>query len=340
MTLDAEQRIGNYRLIARIGAGGMGEVWQAEDVRLRRMVAIKILSAAIEQKESNARLLREARTAAQVTHPNIATIYSIEETDEHSFIVMEYIRGVSLADRLASGPLPEPEVLWMARHVADALREAHSHGIIHRDIKPGNVMLTGNRLKILDFGIAKRIGIEQSDYLSQEFVTPEGIVLGTLFYMSPEQAIGKALDARTDLYSLGVVMYQSLSGRLPFAGETTPDTIARIMRDDPPPLRQINPSVSAPVENLINRCLQKNPDDRYADAAELILMLDRLTAAPGTAVPGSTEHPQLVVAPTLPMKAAMESASESAGTPPKEQVARRTGLLRSLLTRFMPQRRP
>ena len=318
MELAAEQQLGNYRLIGRLGAGGMGDVWHAEDLKLRRMVAIKVLSRATAQNdESRARLIREARTAAQLAHPNIATIHSIEEHDGHSFIVMEYIRGESLRQRLAGGPLSDAEVIWIARQIAEALKEAHSLGIIHRDIKPDNVMLTGDRLKVLDFGIAKRIGPDANHDTFQEYATREGMVLGTLFYMSPEQALGKELDTRTDIYSLGVLMYQLLTGSLPFVGDTATDTITRIIRDEAPSLRSMKPSVSSPLENLVERCMQKNRDYRYADAGELIAALDRLTISTGTApVEVTTAMSASNTLPTVPMSAATASgslANEGAG---------------------------
>ncbi len=281
MKLTPEQELGSYRLVSRIGAGGMGEVWRAVDLKLRRTVAIKILlpSSGISE-EAQARLLREARTAAQLNHPNIATIHSIEQHDELSFIVMEFVDGEPLTRKIKNGPMPEAEVLSIARQIAEALAEAHSRGIVHRDIKPDNIMLAGARLKVLDFGIAKQTGVvaETSEKLS-DYVTAAGIVLGTIYYMSPEQALGRPLDPRTDLFSLGVVMYQALSRELPFVGQTMTDTMTRIIRDEAPPLRARNPSISDAAENIVERCLQKEPNYRYENAHELIEAIDRARPA-------------------------------------------------------------
>src|SRR5712691_4562135 len=241
----ADENLGAYRLIERIGAGGMGEVWKAEDPRLGRTVAIKILPASISaDAEALARMRREARTAAQLYHPNIATIHSIEEDGERLFIVMEYVAGEPLTKLIQRRAMSEADVCRVGRGVAEALAEAHEKGIVHRDIKPDNIIVNGQRVKVLDFGIAKRVGVESSTSESPTaFMTQQGIIVGTVHYMSPEQALGKPLDARTDIFSLGVVLYQAATGRLPFHGETITETITQIVRDEPPDPATLNRSL-------------------------------------------------------------------------------------------------
>jgi hypothetical protein len=279
--LEPGQTLGAYKLISPIGAGGMGEVWRAEDTRLGRVVAIKILAPSVAANpESVARMRREARTIAQLNHPNIATIHAFEEADGRTFIVMELVEGETLTAMIARGPLPESEVYRIGRGVADALAEAHAKDIVHRDIKPDNVIVSGSRVKVLDFGIAKRVGLQTTTSESPTgFVTQEGMIVGTIHYMSPEQALGKPLDTRTDIFSLGVVLYQAATGKQPFAGETVTETITQIIRDTPPAPKTINPAISPGLNAIIQRCMAKNRDERFASAADLALAL----AAPPTA---------------------------------------------------------
>jgi eukaryotic-like serine/threonine-protein kinase len=296
--------LGPYRLIGMIGAGGMGEVWKGEDTRLGRMVAIKILPQNVaENAESRARLQREARTAAHLYHPNIATIHSIEQEGDRLFIVMQFVEGEPLTKRIRRGPMAEGEVCRIGKGVADALAEAHSQQIVHRDIKPDNIMVSGDRVKVLDFGIAKQVGGPagtQDDPTA--FVTQQGLIIGTVHYMSPEQALGKPLDSRTDLFSLGVVLYEAVTGRLPFRGETVTETITQIVRDQPPEAAALNPAVSPEMNEIIARCMRKNRDDRFASASELAAALDRrldfVTTAPATAAQGSVTESSLPVAVT------------------------------------------
>jgi len=279
--MEAGQEFGSYKLIARIGAGGMGEVGKAEDPRLRRTVAIKILpSASADSSESNARFMREARTAAQLYHPNIATIHSIEEHEGRAFIVMEYVEGEPLSAAIRSGRLGEAEVAYIGKGVAEALAEAHARGIVHRDVKPENVIVSGQRVKVLDFGIAKKYQTEK-DAMDEgetftDFRTQRGVILGTVQYMSPEQAMGKALDGRSDVFSLGVVLYEAATGRLPFKGETVTDTLTRIIRDDAPDLRASHPNLEPRLAAAIMKCLAKERDARFRSAAELAGELDEV----------------------------------------------------------------
>jgi TolA-binding protein len=296
-----DQMLGAYKLIARVGAGGMGEVWKAEDTRLGRTVAIKILPAQVaSDSDAIARMRREARTAAALYHPNIATIHSFEEAEGQTFIVMEFVDGEPLSRIIARGPLPESEVCRIGRGVAEALAEAHEQGIVHRDIKPDNIIVRGPRVKVLDFGIAKRVGPESiASDAPTAFVTQQGMILGTVHYMSPEQALGKPLDARTDLFSLGIVLYEAATGKLPFRGETVTETITRIVRDEPEPPRVANPSITPGLAMLIERCLRKDREQRIGSAKELSAALERLSA----------------VAATEPMTAAMTAPMVAAAAP-------------------------
>ncbi len=264
--------LGAYHLISRIGAGGMGEVWKAEDTRLGRLVAIKILPASVAADfEAIARLRREARMAAQLNHPNIATIHAIEEAEGRLFIVMEFVEGEALADLMKRERMPEAELCRIGRSVADALAEAHGKGIVHRDIKPDNIIVSGARVKVLDFGIAKQVGVAAPlpDASTVTFMTQQGMILGTIHYMSPEQALGKPLDPRTDIFSLGVVLYEGATGQLPFHGETVTDTMTKIIRDEAQEPSRLNPGVSPGLNTIIQRCMRKNREERYATAADL-----------------------------------------------------------------------
>lgn len=258
-------QLGTYRLISRLGAGGMGEVWRAEDTKLLRQVAIKILPAQLAADEEwKERFLREARTVAQLNHPNIATIYSIDQQGETLFIAMELIEGQSLAEVTAKGPMMPADAVRVAIHVCDGLSEAHAKGIIHRDIKPDNIILSPRFVKVLDFGIAKQIGGTADPSLTQG-----GMVVGTPHYMSPEQALGRAVDARTDIFSIGVVLYEMLSGSKPFVGEAVTEILLKIVMNEPRDIAQAAFGITPALASIIRRCMQKQPDDRFQDCEEL-----------------------------------------------------------------------
>jgi serine/threonine protein kinase len=271
--------------MSRIGAGGMGEVWKGEDTRLGRIVAIKILPAAVASDiEAIARMRREARTAAQLSHPNIAMIHAFEETDAHTFIAMEYVDGEPLTQLIRRGPLDEAEVCRIGKSVAEALSEAHAKGIVHRDVKPDNIMVNGSRVKVLDFGIAKQV--EQDSIRADEataFMTKAGFILGTVHYMSPEQALGKPLDARSDIFSLGVVLYQAATGKLPFHGESVTETITQIVRDE----ARVPAEVSRELAGIIRRCMSKNREERYPSATDLANALEHRVGGASTVLTGS-----------------------------------------------------
>ena len=242
MPLAAGSSLGPYQIVAPLGAGGMGEVYRASDARLGREVAIKVLPEAFARDpERLARFAREARLLAALTHPNIAGIYGLEEADGKRFLALEYVEGETLAEHVARGALTVEETLDIGRQIAGALEAAHEAGIVHRDLKPGNVKLTpGGEVKVLDFGLAKGAApgsgpgsdLSQSPTVTQG-ATGAGVVLGTAAYMSPEQARGKAVDRRTDIWSFGCVLYECLSGRQAFQGETVSDMIALILQGEP-----------------------------------------------------------------------------------------------------------
>jgi serine/threonine protein kinase len=274
MKLAPLMEVGPYRLVSRLGAGGMGEVWRAEDRQLLRPAAVKVLLESLAaDAELKARFMREAQTAALLNHPNIATIYSVGEIGPTMFIAMELIEGVSLADRIASQRPTPPEAVRIIREVAIGLAEAHDLGIIHRDVKPDNIMITRRGVKILDFGIARDVSPRQ-----QEVLTRAHVVLGTPDYMSPEQATGKTLDGRSDIFALGIVLYESISGRLPFGGTTPTETMVKIASAPPQPLPSLLPGVAPALADIIVRCLQKNPADRYANARDLAAELEAVEA--------------------------------------------------------------
>jgi serine/threonine protein kinase len=327
--LTPDQLLGPYRLIARVGKGGMGEVWRAEDSRLGRTVAIKVLPPSfVADVEATARLKREARTAAQLYHPSIATIHSIEQDGDHIFIVEEFVEGEPLTKVISRGGLSEAEICRIGRAVADALAEAHAKGIVHRDIKPDNIIVNGNRVKVLDFGIAKQVGVEgasAADTPTAAFVTQQGMILGTIHYMSPEQALGKAIDGKTDVFSLGVVLYEMATGRRPFAGETITETMTQIIRDEPTDPQLVNPGISPAMNEIIRRSLRKNAAERFT-AAELETALD---GQMGRAATAPYTSPNALTAAAIPAAAAstvitgsqMKTVQETPPAPPRRRGA-------------------
>ncbi|HEX2123466.1 MAG TPA: protein kinase, partial [Thermoanaerobaculia bacterium] len=258
-------QLGPYRLISKLGVGGMGEVWRAEDTRLLRQVAIKILPKQLAaDPEWKERFLREARTIAQVTHPNIATIYSIDEDGETLFIAMELVEGEPVSAMIARGPLIPLDAVRVAAHVADGLSEAHEKGIVHRDIKPDNILVSQRFVKVLDFGIAKHIGGTADANLTQG-----NMVIGTPHYMSPEQAMGRAVDARTDIFSLGVVLYEMLSGRKPFTGAAVTETLLKIVTQEPVDISVAAAGIQPQLAEIVRKCMAKQPERRFANCEEL-----------------------------------------------------------------------
>ena len=263
--------IQHYKIGARLGAGGMGEVYRAEDVRLGRPVALKFLPPALKaDPDSRARLLNEARAASLLRSPNIAVTYDIGEHAGNDFIVMEYVEGELLSEVVARGPLPVREVVDVGLQVSGALEEAHGRGIVHRDIKSANLMRTDRGLvKVLDFGLAKFQGPRGDDRVTQAEVSIPGMIVGTISYMAPEQALGRPIDHRADLFSLGVVLYELASGRTPFGGGSPTEIIDRILHDTPPPPSALNGAVPKSLDAVVGRALEKSPTFRYQSAREM-----------------------------------------------------------------------
>jgi eukaryotic-like serine/threonine-protein kinase len=291
MNYVAGTRLGPYELLGQIGAGGMGEVYRARDTRLGREVAIKVLPAAVSSDpERVKRFEKEARSASSLNHPNIVTIYDIGESSGSSFIGMEVVEGSILRDILAEGAIGTKRLLGIAAQVADGLGSAHAAGIVHRDLKPENIMVTKNGLvKILDFGLAKLTQPEETSGATQaptvSGATEPGLVMGTVGYMSPEQALGKPLDFRSDQFAFGSIAYEMATGKRAFARVSTPETLAAIIREEPEAIGSLSPLTPTALRWIVERCLAKNPDDRYAStrdlARDLATLRDRLADATG-----------------------------------------------------------
>jgi eukaryotic-like serine/threonine-protein kinase len=273
----SEQTVSHYRIVEKVGEGGMGVVYRAHDDRLNRDVALKFLPAELD-KDENARLLliREARTASALNHPNICTIYDVGEADGKSYIVMEFVHGRSLAEQIPEGGLPAETVIRYGEQIADAMAHAHEHGVIHRDLKSPNVIIMpGGRVKVLDFGLAKHMTPGEITLKTQSIstLTSEGAIVGTMHYMAPELFRGEPADARSDIWALGVVLYEMANGKRPFRGRTSYELSSMILHDTAPPLRE---NVPAGLRAVIEHCLAKEPAQRYQHASEVRAALEAL----------------------------------------------------------------
>ena len=272
-------RLGPYHIEGLLGSGGMGQVFRARDTRLGRTVAIKV-----SLKQFSGRFEREARAIAAMNHPHICTLYDVGP----NYLVMELVEGETLADALKRGPLPLDQSLRYAAQIADALAAAHAQGIVHRDLKPGNVMIAQAGVKVLDFGLAKH-AIDAGEHAetvaptAADARTEAGQLVGTVAYMSPEQAEAKHLDVRSDVFAFGVVLYEMLSGRRPFQGESTLATLASILQATPEPLRTHREGIPEGVEQIVRRCLEKKPEARYRSASEIHQALAAFHAPSSTA---------------------------------------------------------
>jgi len=277
-------RLGPYEVLSPLGSGGMGEVYRARDTKLGRDVALKVLPEAfVADPERVGRFQREAKTLASLSHPNIATIHGLEEARGVAALVLELVEGPTLADRIAQGALPLDEALPVARQIAEALEAAHEQGIIHRDLKPANIKITSDgRVKVLDFGLAKALdpasAINASATVSPTIsmqATQAGVILGTAAYMSPEQARGRPVDRRADIWAFGVVLYEMVTGRKPFGGDDVGDVLASVIKEQPS-----LEAVPAPLRRLLQRCLEKDPKKRLRDISGVALLLEEPLATP------------------------------------------------------------
>ena len=286
MALRSGTKLGPYEIESPLGAGGQGEVYRARDTRLDRTVAVKVLPSHLSSDPNLLqRFDREARTISSLSHPNICPLYDVGSQDGTSYLVMEYLEGETLADRLRKGPLPLDQVLKYGIEICDGLEKAHRSGVIHRDLKPGNIMLTKSGAKLLDFGLAKPAlpasppssGLTQTLVTPQHPLTTEGMVVGTFQYMSPEQVEGTEADARSDIFALGAVLYEMVTGKRAFEGKTTASTIAAILAADPPPISSVQPLSPPALEATVKSCLAKDPDERLQTAHDVKLQLKWIT---------------------------------------------------------------
>jgi serine/threonine protein kinase len=303
----------HYEITAKIGKGGMGEVYQAKDTKLGREVAIKVLPEEFARDTDRvARFQREAKLLASLNHPNIAAIYGLEESEGLHFLVMELIEGDTLRDRIKSGPIPVEEALRLALQMAEALEAAHEKGVIHRDLKPANIKVTPNgKVKILDFGLAKAYVRDQENMSPMDSptisaaATQQGVILGTAAYMSPEQARGKPVDKRSDIWAFGVVLYEMLTGRQVFTGETVSDTLASVLAREPA-WQSLPPNLHPRIIFLLERCLKKEPKDRYSGINDARVEIQEVLADPSGAFvqPVTTTKPRKKLRLGIPWVAA------------------------------------
>ena len=272
--------VSHYEILAKLGEGGMGVLYKARDTHLDRLVALKILPAdKVADPERRRRFVQEARAASALNHPHIVTVYDIDEADGVHFIAMEHVEGATLAERIGRRGLPLQDALKHAAQIADALAKAHAKGIVHRDLKPANVMVTADGVtKVLDFGLAKLVETEVSEGETADFepVTEEGMILGTAAYMSPEQAQGRRVDARSDIFSFGSVLYEMVTGRRAFSGESTVSTLAAILKEEPRPPSDLVPAVPRELERLIQHCMRKDPARRFQHMDDVRTLLEQL----------------------------------------------------------------
>ena len=282
MNLTSGARLGPYEIVSPLGAGGMGEVYRARDSRLKREVAIKVLPQAFSLDADRLRRFeQEALATAALNHPNILAVFDIGTHEGSPYVVSELLEGETLRDRLRGGSIAVRKTLDYALQIAHGLAAAHEKGIVHRDLKPENLFLTKDgRVKILDFGLAKLTQPNPGDHTSlptMTHATEAGVVLGTAGYMSPEQVRGVAVDARSDIFSFGAILYEMVSGKRAFHGDTAADTMSAILKEDPPDLSETNRNVSPALERIVQHCLEKNPEQRFHSASDIAFDLEHLS---------------------------------------------------------------
>ena len=287
MALTSGSKLGPYEIVALLGAGGMGEVYRARDSRLKREVAIKVLPQALSLDADRLRRFeQEALATAALNHPNILAVFDIGTSEGSPYVVSELLEGETLRERVRTGPIAVRKALDYALQIAHGLAAAHEKGIIHRDLKPENLFVTKDgRVKILDFGLAKLTQAESGSHTSLPTAThgtEAGMVLGTAGYMSPEQVRGKAVDPRSDIFSFGAILYEMLSGKRAFHGDTPADTMSAILKEDPPELNETNRTVSPALERIVQHCLEKNPEARFHSASDIAFDLEHLSGISGS----------------------------------------------------------
>ncbi|HEX9271428.1 MAG TPA: serine/threonine-protein kinase, partial [Candidatus Binatia bacterium] len=274
MSIAAGTRLGPYEIIAPVGAGGMGEVYRARDTRLGRDVAVKVLPASYaDHKDRLARFRQEACAAGALNHPNILAIYDVGTDDHLPYVVSELLEGETLRQRMGGAALPQRKAVDYGLQVAHGLAAAHEKGIVHRDLKPENLFITKDgRMKILDFGLAKLAQTEinqiQTDVPTRRVDTDPGTVIGTVGYMSPEQVRGQGVDHRSDIFAFGAILYEMLSGKRAFHGDSAVETMSAILREDPPELSATNQNVAPALERVVHHCLEKSPEERFQSARD------------------------------------------------------------------------
>src|SRR5215468_1070373 len=283
MTIDAGTKLGRYEIRSKVGAGGMGEVYSARDTQLGREVAIKVLPSSVAvDKDRLRRFEQEACAASALNHPNILVVHDIATHDGTPYVVSELLEGETLRKRIGGTPLGQRRAIDYALQITNGLAAAHEKGIVHRDLKPDNIFITNDgRLKILDFGLAKLTQVDggqvQTDIPTRRVDTDPGVVMGTVGYMSPEQLKGRAVDQRSDIFAFGAILYEMLSGRRAFHGESAAETMSAILKEDPPDLSETNQNISPALERLVNHCLEKNPEARFHSASDLAFAIEALS---------------------------------------------------------------
>jgi Tol biopolymer transport system component len=291
MPLTAGTRLGRYEILSQLGAGGMGEVYRAKDTQLDRQVAIKVLpKQTASDPDALARFDREAKAVAALSHPNVLGVFDFSTQDHVAYAVMELLEGESLRARIAAGPLPARRAVEIALQICQGLGAAHEKGIVHRDLKPENIFITkDNRIKILDFGLAKHVHVKsetERETVEYGAGTEKGTILGTVGYMSPEQVRGEDVDARSDIFSFGAVLYEMLSGRRAFKADSAIETMSAILKQDPPELVETNQNVNPALERIVRHCLEKQPDARFQSARDLAFQLETLSGVSTTSASG------------------------------------------------------
>src|SRR5947208_1263383 len=284
-TISPNTTIAQYTIVSKIGEGGMGEVYRARDAKLGRDVAIKVLPAALSENADRLnRFEQEAQAAGALNHPNILSIYHIGTHEGAPYIVSELLEGETLRERMAGGALQQRKAIDYGLQIAKGLAAAHEKGIVHRDIKPDNIFITdGGRVKILDFGLAKLTsatdGTSQTEVPTRKVNTDPGTVMGTMGYMSPEQLKGQHIDHRSDIFSFGAILYEMLSGKRAFRGDSMAETMSAILREDPPDLSETNKAISPALERVVRHCLEKNPAERFHSARDLAFAIESLSGS-------------------------------------------------------------